>query len=178
MAALPWRLSSYSGIISSCRDFLKRTLNKRTGSAEWQVCPPGARKKWPAGEPRCGSEWSAAEGQWVGTSVRMLKLTACVHMGVCVCPPRMRLVLACVNTNISEDRPSSRSCYHSMFGSTMLKCLCRWEAQVSILLGARTAPAWRPKPPPSLHLPQREPRCAREGQGWKSSKTKCFQTEF
>lgn len=62
-------------------------------------------------------------------------LTACVHVDVRVCPPRMRLVLACVNTNISEDRPSARSCSHSMFGPRMLKCLCRWEAQVSIFPG-------------------------------------------
>lgn len=118
-----------------------------------------------------GSEWSAVEGQWVGTSMRVLRFTACVHMEVCLCPPRVRLVLACVNADISEDWPSSRSCYRSMIGSVMLKCLCRWEAQVRIILGARTEPAWRQRPPPSLHLPQREPGVfQRRARGWKSSK--------
>lgn len=41
---------------------------------------------------------------------------------------------------------------------------------VSIILGARTEPARRQRPPPSLHLPQREPGVLqRRAQSWKSS---------
>lgn len=153
----------------------KRTLGKRTGSAEWQVCPP---RGWEE-VIRVWIRVVSCRGPVVGTNVRVLRFTACVHMDVCVCPPKMHLVLACVNADISEDWPSSRSCYCSMIGSVMLKCLCRWEAQVRIILGARTEPAWRQRPPPSLHLPQREPGVLqRRARGWKSSKKNISKLSF
>lgn len=94
--------------------------------------------------------------------------TACVHKDVCLCPPMMHLVFAgsgwwmCVFMWVQTSLRTGR--HQGAASLSVWVHLCRWDARVSEVLGARVKPTWGKRPSPLLHLSKESQECSWEGQ--------------